>query len=114
VPDGASAHDSPTAIIKLVLQGQLSAPESHKENVMRVTKLILLSATIAALSGCATKGYVDESIATLEARQNAQLSAHEQMLEDLSVTSRDALERATDAGVLAVPALQLPAPTLSS
>jgi outer membrane protein OmpA-like peptidoglycan-associated protein len=68
---------------------------------MRITNLILLSATVATLSGCATRGYVDESVAALEARQNAQLSAHEQMLEELSVTSRDALERATDAGVLA-------------
>ncbi|MES2627048.1 MAG: OmpA family protein [Pseudomonadota bacterium] len=68
---------------------------------MRFSNVVLLSAVVITMSGCATKGYVDESVATLEARQNAQLSAHEQMLEELSVTSRDALERATDAGVLA-------------
>lgn len=68
---------------------------------MRVTNLVLLSATIVSLSGCATKNYVDERIASLEVRHNARLNAHEQALSDLSVTSRDALERATDAGVLA-------------
>jgi outer membrane protein OmpA-like peptidoglycan-associated protein len=68
---------------------------------MRITNLLLLSATIAAVSGCATKGFVEESIASLESRQNAQLSTQEQRLQDLDVTSRDALERATDAGVLA-------------
>lgn len=68
---------------------------------MRAIKVVSLAAVIAAVSGCATKGYVDESITAMEVRQNAKLRAHDRMLEDLSVTSRDALERATDAGVLA-------------
>ena len=64
---------------------------------MRSIKLIILAASVAAISGCATRSYVDESVANVVARQNAQ----EQSIEQLSVTSRDALERATDAGVLA-------------
>jgi peptidoglycan-associated lipoprotein len=68
---------------------------------MRVTTIILLSSTIAMTSGCATKGYVDQNIAAVAARQNAQLREQQQMLDELTVTSRDALERATDAGVLA-------------
>ena len=68
---------------------------------MRPIKVMLLAASVVAVSGCATKTYVEESIASLEARQNAQDQQQEEMIGELSVTSRDALERATDAGVLA-------------
>ena len=68
---------------------------------MRFTKTILLAASVAAVSGCATRGYVDESVASLEARQNARAQTQEQAIQELSITSRDALERATDAGKLA-------------
>jgi peptidoglycan-associated lipoprotein len=65
---------------------------------MRFIKLMLLPTTIlCSLAGCATREYVDESIARLEARDNEQ----EQALTELSTTSRQALERADDAGVLA-------------
>src|SRR5687767_3265195 len=64
---------------------------------MRFIKVILLSASVVTLAGCATRSYVDESVARVESRLNAQ----EEVIADLSVTSRDALERATDAGVLA-------------
>lgn len=46
------------------------------------------------LSGCATKGYVNERIAALEARQNGRIDAVDR-------TAQDALGRATAAGKLA-------------
>ena len=64
---------------------------------MHVNKAILLAAIVVSVSGCATRSYVDERVAALEARQDAQ----DNRLLELTSTSRQALERATDAGVLA-------------
>jgi len=76
---------------------------------MRFSRFLLLAAAAISMSGCATKGYVndsvagaetrqkgytDESIAGLEARQNARMDGIEQ-------TSREALTRAIAAGKLA-------------
>lgn len=64
---------------------------------MRFFNLLLPIAALATLTGCATRTYVDESIARLEARQ---ANTEDQVIE-LSATSSQALERATDAGKLA-------------
>lgn len=64
---------------------------------MRFIKLTLPTAVLCALAGCATRDYVDQSVARLEAGQ----TEHERQLTELSATSRQALERAGDAGVLA-------------
>lgn len=61
---------------------------------MRLSSLVLLSTFALSVSGCATRSYVDESIAALESRQNARMDA-------LDRTSREALDRATAAGKLA-------------
>jgi peptidoglycan-associated lipoprotein len=58
---------------------------------------MLLVAVIVSASGCATQSYVDESVARLEAR----LDEQNERINELTETSRQALERATDAGVLA-------------
>ena len=64
---------------------------------MYISRITLLAAVIIAVSGCATKSYVDESVARLDARLDEQT----ERLNELTETSRQALERATDAGVLA-------------
>lgn len=64
---------------------------------MYLSRIILLVAIIASASGCATKSYVDESVARLDARMDKQ----DERINELSETSRQALERARDAGVLA-------------
>ncbi len=64
---------------------------------MRLSKVMLPAVAVVVLSGCATRSYVDDNLARLEARIINQDAA----ISDLSVTSRQALERATDAGVLA-------------
>lgn len=64
---------------------------------MQSSKNMLLVAAIVAASGCATKTYVDESVAKVEARQDEQ----EERMDELSTASLEALERATEAGVLA-------------
>lgn len=64
---------------------------------MNFTRTVLLAASIFTLTGCATKEYVNTQITNLQGRQSQQ----QQRLDELTVTSRDALERATDAGVLA-------------
>lgn len=61
---------------------------------MHPSKLILLAAAVVAVSGCATKSYVDEQVAGLESKMD-------QRIDEWSATSRDALERAEKAGVLA-------------
>lgn len=61
---------------------------------MHTSRIILLAAAMLFLSSCATKEYVDQQIASMEARQNAQI-------QELNSTARQALERATDAGQLA-------------
>ena len=60
----------------------------------KIGGLIVVSAMALAVSGCATRGYVDKSIAALEAKHGARL-------DQLDKTSRDALDRATAAGKLA-------------
>lgn len=56
--------------------------------------LVLVSTMALAVSGCATKGYVNRSVGALEAKHGARL-------DQLDQTSREALERATAAGKLA-------------
>lgn len=58
---------------------------------------ILLAAVLMGISGCATKTYVDEQVAVLDSR----LDAQEARLSELTDTSRQALARAEEAGVLA-------------
>jgi len=58
---------------------------------------MLLVAVIVSASGCATQKYVDESVARLETR----LDEQNERINELSETSRQALDRATNAGVLA-------------
>jgi outer membrane protein OmpA-like peptidoglycan-associated protein len=58
---------------------------------------MLLAAVMVSASGCATQSYVDESVARLEAR----LDEQNKKINELTETSRQALDRATDAGVLA-------------
>jgi len=64
---------------------------------MYLNRIILLAAVIILASGCATRSYVDESVARLETR----LDEQNERIDALTETSRQALERATDAGVLA-------------
>jgi peptidoglycan-associated lipoprotein len=63
-------------------------------------------ATIAALSlgGCATKDYVNQQVAAVDAKTQAtqgQVNQHETHLGQLDQTTKDALDRATAAGKLA-------------
>jgi len=62
---------------------------------------MLLATVVVAMTGCATRGYIDESLAGLETRLGARLDEQDQRISELSETSRQALERATDAGKLA-------------
>ena len=64
---------------------------------MYLNKTILLASVIVLASGCATRSYVDESVARLDAR----LDEQNDRINELTQTSREALERATNAGVLA-------------
>ena len=64
---------------------------------MNLSRAMLLSAVIVSASGCATKSYVNESVARLDTR----LDEQSERINALTETSRQALERATDAGVLA-------------
>lgn len=64
---------------------------------MYLSRIMLLVAIIVSASGCATKSYVDESVARLDARMDKQ----DERINELTETSRQALERARDAGVLA-------------
>jgi peptidoglycan-associated lipoprotein len=68
-----------------------------KDRVMYLDRAMLLAAVIVSASGCATQSYVDESVARLEAR----LDEQNERINELTKTSRQALERATEAGVLA-------------
>lgn len=54
-------------------------------------------ASAVALSGCATKKYVDESLMPVQ----SQVATHETQIQGLDRTSREALERAIAAGKLA-------------
>jgi outer membrane protein OmpA-like peptidoglycan-associated protein len=53
-----------------------------------------VTVAVALVSSCATKGYVNEQVTALEMRQNAGI-------EEVGSTANQALQRATDAGVLA-------------
>lgn len=64
---------------------------------MQIRNLWLLVSTCLAMLGCATKTYVDERLSGVESR----VQANEVRIAELSETSRQALERATDAGKLA-------------
>lgn len=64
---------------------------------MNLNRVMLLVAVIVSASGCATQKYVDESVARLETR----LDEQNERINELSETSRQALDRATNAGVLA-------------
>jgi len=68
---------------------------------MYIHRLMLVAAVIVLASGCATRKYVDESVAGMESRLAARMDAQDQRIDQLTNTSRQALERATDAGVLA-------------
>jgi len=64
---------------------------------MYLRRLMLVAVVIIMAPGCASKRYVDENVARLEAR----LDQQDVRLSELTETSQQALQRATDAGVLA-------------
>ena len=68
---------------------------------MKLSRAIVLGAAVVSVSGCATKEYVDERVAELDARMDVRMDETEARLDDLTATSRQALQRAEDAGVLA-------------
>ena len=68
---------------------------------MYLNRAMLLAVVIVSASGCATQDYVDESVARSEASLEARLDEQNERINELTETSRQALERATDAGVLA-------------
>lgn len=68
---------------------------------MYLNKSMLMVAVIVTVSGCATQNYVDESVARLEARLETRLDEQNARINELTETSSQALERATEAGVLA-------------
>ena len=61
---------------------------------MRILNVALAAIVMIGLSGCATRSYVDESVAALQAQQGVRI-------DQLDQTSREALERAIAAGKLA-------------
>jgi len=61
---------------------------------MKIMNILLVATAAAVLSGCATRGYVDDSVAGLEAKHGARIT-------ELDDRSREALERAKAAGKLA-------------
>jgi len=61
---------------------------------MRPVKLVPLALAVLVTTGCATRDYVDQSVAALEARQNTRM-------DQIDRTAHDALERAIAAGKLA-------------
>ena len=76
--------------------------------MMNIRRAVLNTAAIAvgaiALAGCATKDYVNEHVATVDARVTAtqsQVDKHETRLTQLDQATKDALDRATAAGKLA-------------
>lgn len=68
---------------------------------MRLTRTALLAVVALAVSGCATKGYVNERVSDLETRQNARMDKADQRMDQIDKTSREALDRAIAAGKLA-------------
>lgn len=64
---------------------------------MYLNRVLMVAAVLVTASGCATRSYVDENVARLETR----LDEQSDRINKLTETSRQALERATEAGVLA-------------
>ena len=64
---------------------------------MRLKTMIWLALAALFASGCATRDYVDQQVAGLSTR----LDAQENRLDELTATSSQALARAEEAGVLA-------------
>jgi len=80
----------------------------RKKDPMRVRPAIITAAALAisaiSLGGCATEGYVDRHVATVDAKEQAtqgQVDQHQAHLTSLDQTTQDALQRATAAGKLA-------------
>jgi peptidoglycan-associated lipoprotein len=76
--------------------------------MQKVRRAVFITTAIAAgafsLAGCATKDYVNEHVATVDARVTAtqgQVDRHETHLTQLDQATKDALDRATAAGKLA-------------
>ena len=69
----------------------------ERDRTLNSKILLLLAAVVLMASGCATKRYVDENVARLDTR----LDEQDARINELTGTSREALERATAAGVLA-------------
>jgi len=68
-----------------------------KDGFVKSSRAILIVAVIVSTSGCATQSYVDKRVAGLETR----LDGQNERINELTETSRQALKRATDAGLLA-------------
>jgi len=66
--------------------------------------IIAIAATAFSLGGCATKDYVNEHVAAVDARVSAtqsRVDEHQTHLTQLDQTTKEALDRATAAGKLA-------------
>ncbi len=66
--------------------------------------VIVMAASALSLGGCATRDYVDEHVAAVDAKVQStqtQLDQHQTHLSQLDQTAKDALDRATAAGKLA-------------
>lgn len=74
-----------------------SQDRNESRTMNSTIKTLTLPLLVLLASGCATKQYVDEQVATLDARLNAQ----DARITELTDTSRQALARAEEAGVLA-------------
>jgi len=78
----------------------------RKISMERVRPAIFAAVAVSALGlgGCATKDYVNERVAVVDAKAQAtqsQVDQHQTHLSQLDQSTRDALERATAAGKLA-------------
>ncbi|MEE4173088.1 MAG: OmpA family protein [Xanthomonadales bacterium] len=62
---------------------------------------LTLPLLVLLASGCATKQYVDEQVAALDTQLSGRLDAQDARITALTDTSRQALARAEEAGVLA-------------
>lgn len=66
--------------------------------------IIAIAATAFSLGGCATKDYVNEHVAAVDARVSAtqsRVDEHQSRIAQLDQTTKEALDRATAAGKLA-------------
>ena len=74
------------------------------KNIRRVVTAAALAVGAISLGGCATKDYVNEHVAAVDAKVQAtqgQVDQHQAHLTQLDQTTKDALDRATAAGKLA-------------